>query len=79
MIDSNYFPQNGENVCWILPNLGKIALPARNVGKFHWNFQWMAEHGCQNSRLEFKHTARSYEDLRDDPEFSDVTLVCEER
>ena len=35
--------------------------------------------GCQNSRLEFQHTARSYEDMRDDPEFSDVTLVFEER
>ena len=28
---------------------------------------------------DFKHTARSYYNLRDDPEFSDVTLVCEER
>ena len=28
---------------------------------------------------DFKHTARSYENLRDNPEFSDVTLVCEER
>ena len=35
--------------------------------------------GCQNSRLEFQHTARSHKDMRDDPEFSDVTLVFEER
>ena len=59
------FPQFGENSL-VSSQRGEVSLK-------------LLVNGCQNSRLEFQHTARSYEDMRDDPEFSDVTLVFEER
>ena len=69
-------PKMGKMFLLDFPQFGENSMAGSQRGEVSLK---LSVNGCQNSRLKFKHTARSYEDLRDDPEFSDVTLVCEER
>ena len=63
--------------------IGTVKISGLRQPVFHsWKYWEVESHPIIYTRLwlyDFNHTARSYKDLRDNPEFSDVTLVCEEQ